>query len=45
MKKIYESPDFEVVRITLSDTILTISEGESGESGGGSIVPGDDDYE
>ncbi len=45
MKKIYESPDFEVVRITLSDTILTISEGESGASGGGYIEPGNDDYE
>lgn len=34
MKRLYKSPEFEIVKLTLSENILNISEGESGSSGG-----------
>lgn len=34
MIKIYESPDLEVVKFTISTSILSISEGEDGKSSG-----------
>lgn len=36
MKKNYESPEFEVKKLILSDSVLTISQGE-GYGGGGVI--------
>lgn len=41
MKKYYDSPEFEVIKLTLSDSVLNLSEGESGSSGGGYIDPGE----
>lgn len=34
MKKYYESPEIEKIKISLSEDVLTISQGESGASGG-----------
>ena len=42
MKKLYESPEFEIVNIKLNDQILSISQDETGESGGFIDDPEDD---
>lgn len=34
MRKEYESPEFEIERITFSADLLTVSEGEIGKSSG-----------
>lgn len=41
--KIYESPEFEIVKVNLSDSVLNISQGESGQSGGIINDPGEEE--
>lgn len=41
--KIYESPEFEIVKVTLSDNILNVSEGESGQGSGIINDPGEEE--
>lgn len=43
MKKDYRSPQIEVVKLTFSTSILNISEGESGASGGFIEDPGEEE--
>ena len=43
MSKFYESPEFEIVKINLSNCVLNISEGESGQSGGVINDPGEEE--
>ena len=45
MKRCYNSPEFGVIKLTLTDSVLNISEGESGASGGGYIDPGEEEQE
>ena len=44
MKRKYESPEFEIVKFTLSADVLTVSEGEHSTSSG-YIIPPDVDME
>lgn len=45
MKNNYESPEFEFIKLTLSDGVLNVSQGENGASGGGyiDIDPGEEE--
>lgn len=45
MKYYYESPEFEIKRVTLSNDVLTISEGEVVEPTIGFIEEPDDDLD
>lgn len=45
MKNNYESPEFEFIKLTLSDGVLNVSQGENGASGGGYIDPGEEEEE
>lgn len=42
MKKAYESPEFEIVKLSLSADVLGVSEGEVGTSSGFIEKPEDD---